>query len=127
MNVVDKAFKRVKYYAVHMNDEAKDADKFFFDEVARHHGLPEFIIRDRDSVFASNFWKSLMRIMIVKFSMTTDHLAQSDEQIERQHLVLENVLGCMIFYRGSDWVHYLGTLKYAYATLVGASTGFSTF
>ena len=95
--------------------------------VVRHHGLPEVIISDRDSKFTSNFWKSLMRIMGVKLSMTTAHRAQADGQTERQNFVLEDALRCMISYQGSDWSHYLGTTEYAHATLVSASTGFSPF
>ena len=108
-----------------MNDEAKDVVKCLFDTFVCHHGLPEVIISDRDSKFTSNFWKSGMRIMGVKLSMTTDHRAQPDGQTERQNLVLEDNLRCMISYQGSDWIHLLGAIEYAHATLVSASTGFS--
>ena len=105
MTVVDKLSKRAKYAAVHTNDEDTDVAKCFCDTVVRHHGLTEVIISDRDSKFTSNFWKSLMQIMGVKFSMTTPHRAQADRQTERYNLVLEDALRCIISYQGSDWVH----------------------
>ncbi|KAJ8571484.1 hypothetical protein ON010_g5351 [Phytophthora cinnamomi] len=54
--------------------------------------------------------------------MTTAHRAQADGQTERQNLVLEDALRCMISYHGDDWVKHLGTIEYAHSTLVNSST-----
>ncbi|GMF28948.1 unnamed protein product [Phytophthora fragariaefolia] len=59
--------------------------------------------------------------------MTTAHRAQADGQTERQNLVLENALRCMVSYHGDDWVKHLGTIDYAHSTLVNASTKFAPF
>ncbi|KAJ8577003.1 hypothetical protein ON010_g2207 [Phytophthora cinnamomi] len=59
--------------------------------------------------------------------MTTSYRAQADGQTERQNLILEDALRCMISYHGRDWSEHLGTIEYAHATLVSASTGLSPF
>jgi len=127
LTIVDKLSKRAKYTAVRSTDDAPAVARTVFDVVVRHHGLPDVIISDRDSKFTSNFWKSLMKIMGIKLSMTTAHRAQADGQTERQNLVIEDSLRCMVSYQGSDWAEQLGTIEYAHATLVSASTGFSPF
>jgi transposase InsO family protein len=124
---VDKLSKRAKYAPTYTTADAQDTAKVFFDAVVRHHGVPKVIISDRDSKFISDFWKSLMKLMGVKLSMTTAHRAQADGQTERQNLVLEDALRCMVSYHGDDWVKHLGTVEYAHSTLVNASTKLTPF
>ena len=99
----------------------------FFDCVVRHHGLPSIIISDRDSRFVSKFWSSLAKLMGIRLHMTTSYRAQADGQTERQNLILEDALRCMISYHGRDWSDYLGTIEYAHSNLVSASTVMSPF
>ena len=99
MTVVDKLSKRPRYAATHTNVDAPQVAKLFFDVVVRYHGLPKVIISDRDPKFTSNFWRSLMAVMGTKLSMTTSHRAQADGQTERQNLILEDALRCMVSYR----------------------------
>ena len=127
MTVVDKLSKRPRYAPTHTNTDAPKVANLFFDVVVRHHGLPKVIISDRDPKFTSNFWKSLMTIMGTKLSMTTAHRAQADGQTERQNLILEDALRCMVSYHGDDWATHLGTIEFAHATLVSKSTQLSPF
>ncbi|KAF1328523.1 Retroelement pol polyprotein, partial [Globisporangium splendens] len=71
--------------------------------------------------------ESLPKLMGIKLSMTTSHRAQADGQTERQNLVLEDALRCMVSYHGDDWVSHLGTIEFAHATLVNESTKFTPF
>jgi hypothetical protein len=125
--VVDKLSKRATYTAVHTTDDAARSAQHFFDSVVRIHGMPRTIISDRDPKFTSRFWKSLATLMGIKLNMTTSHRAQADGQTERQNLILEDSLRCMVSYHGKDWSSKLGTIEYAHATLISASTGYSPF
>ncbi|KAF1326506.1 Retroelement pol polyprotein, partial [Globisporangium splendens] len=124
---VDKLSKRPKYHPTHSTADAEATAKVFFEAVVRHHGLPKVIISDRDPKFTSDFWKSLTKLMGIKLSMTASHRAQADGQTERQNLVLEGALRCMVSYHGDDWVSHLGTIEFAHATLVNESTKFTPF
>ncbi|KAF1317232.1 Integral membrane ankyrin-repeat protein, partial [Globisporangium splendens] len=123
----DKLSKRPKYHPTHSTADAEGTTKVFFEAVVRHHGLPKVIISDRDPKFTLDFWKSLTKLMGIKLSMTTSHRAQADGQTERQNLVLEDALRCMVSYHGDDWVSHLGTIEFAHATLVNESTKFTPF
>lgn len=127
MTVVDKLSKRAKYCATNTTDDAQKTAHHFFNSVIRHHGVPAVIISDRDTRFVSKFWKSLSQLMGIKLNMTTAHRAQADGQTERQNLVLEDALRCMVSYHGKDWASKLGTIEYAHSTLTSASTGFTPF
>ncbi|KAF1315744.1 Retrotransposon nucleocapsid protein, partial [Globisporangium splendens] len=127
LTVVDKLSKRAKYAPTHAKDGAPEAAKVFFDTIVHHHGLPEVVNSDRDSKFTSKFWTSLMKFMGIRLSMTTSHRPQADGQTERQNLVVEDALRCMVSYQGTDWVQHLGMTEYAHTTLISASTGFSPF
>lgn len=127
MTVVDKLSKRPKYAPTHTVDDAQEVAKIFFDTVVRHHGLPKTIISDRDPKFTSKFWRALMKLLGVQLSMTTSHRAQADGQTERQNLVLEDALRCMVSYHGQDWSNHLPTIEYAHATLVSSSSKLSPF
>ncbi|KAF1314306.1 Retroelement pol polyprotein, partial [Globisporangium splendens] len=124
---MDKLSKRPKYHPTHSTADAEATAKVFFEAVVRHHGLPKVIISDRDPKFTSDFWKSLTKLMGIKLSMTTSHRAQADGQTERQNLVLEDALRCMVSYHGDDWVNHLGTIEFAHATLVNESTKLTPF
>ena len=65
--------------------------------------------------------------MGTKLLMTTSLRAQADGQTERQHLILEDALRCMVSYHGSDWSDHLSTIEFAHATLVSKSTQLSPF
>lgn len=69
----------------------------------------------------------LMKVLGVKLRMTTSYRAQADGQVERQNRVLEDALRGMVSLQGTNWVEVLGTVEYAHATLVSASTKLSPF
>ncbi|CCI10794.1 unnamed protein product [Albugo candida] len=127
MTGVDKLFKRSKNRVCNRDDDAHMKACHFFDCVVGHHGLSSIIISDRDSKFVSKFWSSLAKLIGICLHMTTSYGAQADGQTERQNLILEDALCCMISYYGRDWSDYLGKVEYAHANLVSASTGMSPF
>nr|CCA27322.1 retrotransposon protein putative [Albugo laibachii Nc14] len=65
--------------------------------------------------------------MGVKLSMTTAHKAQADGQTERQNLVLEDALRCLVSHNREIWAKLLGILDYAHATSVNASHKLTPF
>lgn len=54
----------------------------FFREIFRLHGLPTFIVSDRDSKFISTFWQELFRLCGTKLTPSTSYHPQIDGQIE---------------------------------------------
>ncbi|GKE98504.1 putative reverse transcriptase domain-containing protein, partial [Tanacetum coccineum] len=61
-------------------------------EVVARHGIPVSIICDRDSRFASNFWRSLQNALGTNLDMSTAYHPQTDEQSERTIQTLEDMM-----------------------------------
>ncbi len=60
---VDRLTKLVRVCACKVGENALTASEtahLFFQQVVRHHGMPDDIVHDRDPRLMSAFWKSLM-------------------------------------------------------------------
>nr|CCA22924.1 hypothetical protein MPER_12479 [Albugo laibachii Nc14] len=127
MTVVDKLAKHSKYRVCNSTDDAQTSAFHFFDCVVRHHELPSIIISDRHSKFVLKFCSSLAKLMEIRQHMTASYPTQTDGQTKRQNLILEDDLRFMVSCHGRYWSDHFGTIMYAHATLVSASTGMSPF
>nr|GEZ11258.1 integrase, catalytic core [Tanacetum cinerariifolium] len=67
------------------------------------HRLPDFIVSDRDSVFLSHFWQSLLKILKVELKVLTAYHPQTDGQTEVVNKCLECYLRCMTGERPKEW------------------------
>ncbi|GJZ45547.1 retrotransposon-related protein [Tanacetum coccineum] len=80
--VVDRLNKYAHFMPLHHPFTASIVSQVFMDNVFKLHGLPHFIISDRDKVFLSQFWKSLFKVLKVNLQMSTAYHPQSDGQTE---------------------------------------------
>jgi hypothetical protein len=53
--VVDQFSKLAKMVSINTIAKTFDSAKLFFDMWVRHHGMPQFIISNRDAKFMTNF------------------------------------------------------------------------
>jgi hypothetical protein len=106
---------------------AKELAHVFTRRVFSQHGLPEIIISDRDSLFTSHFWTSLMSQLGTKLKIATKSHAQTDGQTERLNQTLEIYLRCFLNYNQNDWVHYLPLAEFTYNSSKHSVTGMSPF
>lgn len=63
--------------------------KVFLDIVAKHHGMPKSLVKDRDPIFIYRFWRELFKLSGTKLRMTSAYHLQSDgqtEEIGRAHV-----------------------------------------
>ena len=71
---------------------ARQLAKLFLDNVYRLHGLPRFLIGDRDPRYTSKFFQSLMSDLRTTLSLSTAYHPQTDGQTERVHRTIEQIL-----------------------------------
>lgn len=60
--VVDRLSEMVHLMPTKTTVSAPALAKLFFDLVVRLHGVPEDLVSDRDSNFASSFWTELLKL-----------------------------------------------------------------
>jgi hypothetical protein len=61
--VVDRLTKFAHFFAISSEYKAPQVAELFFREVFRLHGLPKYIVSDRDNRFLSAFWQELFRLV----------------------------------------------------------------
>ncbi|GKE46481.1 putative reverse transcriptase domain-containing protein [Tanacetum coccineum] len=67
------------------------------------YGVPVSIISDRDSRFASGFWRSLQKALGTDVNMSTTYHSETDGQSERTIQTLEDMLRACVIDFGKIW------------------------
>ncbi len=76
--IVDRLTKMVYYEPVKVTIKASALAEVIIEVVVRHHGLPDLIVSDRNSVFTSKFWSSLCYFLGIKRKLSTAFYPQTD-------------------------------------------------
>lgn len=110
--------------------EASNAEALaytFLRIIIAQHGLPEEIISDRDKLFTSKFWKSLMAQLGVNHKLSTAFHPQTDGQTERLNQTMEQYLRSYVNYQQDNWVSILPMAQFAYNSAMTETTKVSPF
>jgi hypothetical protein len=87
--------------------------KIYIEDIVQLHGIPVSIVSDRDSLFASWFWKSFNEVIGTTVSRSATFHPQTDGQSKRTIQMLENMLrACVIDFKGS-WVDHLMLIEFS--------------
>ena len=76
--VVDQFTKQAEYIAFRKDFTAVQLAYIINDKIIRHHGIPKSIISDRDKLFTSNFWTTLLAAIGTKKKLSTAYHPQTD-------------------------------------------------
>jgi transposase InsO family protein len=93
--------------------------------VIANYGLPEEWITDRDKLFTSKFWQTLMSLLGSKIKLSTSYHPQTDGITERLNQTVEIYLRKYLDDQQDDWVVYLPTAQFAYNSSNHTTTGIS--
>ena len=112
--IVDRLTKSAHFLAVRMTFTLKRFYRLYIGEIVRLHGVPVFIVSDRDSRFTTHFWKSFQNAMGTRLTMSTTFYPQTDMQSQRTIQVSEDMLrACILDHEGS-WEEHLPFVEFAY-------------
>ena len=119
--IVDRLTKSAHFLAVRMTFTLKRFCRLYIQEIIRLHGVPVSIVSDRDSRFTAHFWKSFLKAMGTRLTMSTAFHPQTDGQSETTIQVLEDMLRtCILDHKGS-WEENLPLVEFAYNNSYQAS------
>ena len=90
--VIDQLTSQVHLVPTTTTVTARGVTWLILKEVMRLHGIPESIMSDRDTKFASIFWKELHRLMGSKLLMSTVFHPQTDGAMEQANRSIAQVL-----------------------------------
>ena len=78
---------------------AEDLAYTFLRTIVANHGVPKQLVSDRDKLFTSNFWKSLMKQLGTNHKLSTSFYPQTDGQTERTNQTLKQYLRGYVNYK----------------------------
>ncbi|KAL0336514.1 UNVERIFIED_CONTAM: hypothetical protein Sradi_4863300 [Sesamum radiatum] len=90
--VVDRFSKYGIFIGAPYACPAETTAELFFKNVTKYFGVPQDIIRDRDTWFIERFWKTLFNIMGTELKFSTANHPQTDGQMERVNALVEDYL-----------------------------------
>ncbi|GJW47665.1 putative reverse transcriptase domain-containing protein [Tanacetum coccineum] len=119
--IVDRLTKFAHFLPMKETDSMEKLTQLYLKEIVCRHGVPISIISDKDSRFASRFWKSLQRALGTKLDMSTAYHPQTDGQSERTIQTLEYMIrACVIDFR-SSWDRHFPLVEFSYNNSYHAS------
>jgi len=117
MVVVDKLSKTTHFIPIKSTYQIAQIADIFMREIFRLHGMPKVIISDRDVKFTSTFWKSLFTELGTQVHFSTAYHPETDRQIERVNLMVEDMLRMYVMQQPRKWEEYLHLVEFAYKSL----------
>lgn len=107
--------------------KAKQVAELVFSEVYKLHGMPRYVVSDRDVLFTSQFWTHLHALTGVQLRMSSAYHPQSDGSTERANRTVTQMLRQCINPSQKDWVSKLPAIEFAINLARSDSTGYSPF
>jgi hypothetical protein len=126
-NVVCRLTKAAEFVPYRKDYTAEQLGHSICDRVIRHHGMPKTIISDRDKLFTSNYWATLMAAIGTQRKLSTSFHPETDGQTERTNRTLKQYLRTYVNHRQDNWVSLLPMAQIAYNNKVSESTGKTPF
>ncbi|GJW73539.1 putative reverse transcriptase domain-containing protein [Tanacetum coccineum] len=112
--IVDRLTKSAHFLPMKKTDSMEKLTQLYLKEIVCRHGVPVSIISDRDSRFASGFWKSLQKSLGTDVNMSTAYHPETDGQSERTIQTLEDMLRACVIDFGNSWDRHLPLVEFSY-------------
>ncbi|GKC18509.1 putative reverse transcriptase domain-containing protein [Tanacetum coccineum] len=119
--IVDRLTKSAHFLPMKKTDSMKKLTQLYLKEIVCRHGVPISIISDRDSRFASGFWRSLQNALGTEVNMSTAYHPKIDGQSERTIQTLEDMLRACVIKFGKNWNQHLPLVEFSYNNSYHAS------
>ncbi|GIZ39172.1 hypothetical protein CKM354_000256300 [Cercospora kikuchii] len=107
MVMVDRLTKYAHFIPASERYTAEQLGYLVMDRLVRYHGFPKVFITDRDKLFTSNYWKTLVGMIGIKHKLSTAYHPETDGQTERTNQTLEQYLRHYINHAQDNWVTLL--------------------
>ncbi|GJT78875.1 putative reverse transcriptase domain-containing protein [Tanacetum coccineum] len=119
--IVDRLTKSAHFIPIRATDSMETLTRLYIKEIVSRHGVPIFIISDRDSHFTSRFWQSLQNALGTQLDMSTAYHPETDGQSERTIQTLEDMLRACVIDFGKGWDKHLPLVEFSYNNSYHAS------
>ena len=125
--IVDKLTKYSHIIPFREKYSAEQLGTIVLDRLIWYHGIPKGITSDRDKLFTSNYWKTLIPLLGTRLRMSTAYHPQTDGQTERTNQSLEQYLRHYVNDTQNNWVELLPMAQLALNAKVSDTTKVTPF
>lgn len=125
--IVDRLTKYTHFIPFREASDAQQLGHLIMDRLVRYHGFPRTFITDRDKLFTSNYWKTLIAMIGIRRKLSTAFHPETDGQTERMNQSLEAYLRQYVNYDQDNWVQLLPMAQLALNNNVSETTGLTPF
>lgn len=125
--IIDLFSSMVHLVPSRMTYTAKEIAELIFAEVYKHHGVPKYIISDRDVLFTSAFWSNFNKLIGAKLKMSSAYHPETDGSTEQANRTVVQMLRACISPNQRDWVPRLPAIEFAINLASSESTKRSPF
>jgi transposase InsO family protein len=105
--IVDRLTKYAIIIPIQKDITAEKFAYILLDRLFRNHGIPQSIISDRDKLFTSKYYATLLAQLGIKRKLLSAYHPQTDGQTERTNQSLETYLRHYINKAQDNWVSLL--------------------
>lgn len=110
--VIDKFTKYGHFMALKHPYSAQKVAEIFLDNVYKLHGMPVLIVSDRDPIFTSAFWQTLVNATGATLNMSSAYHPATDGQTEHVNQQVEGYLRCFISAHPTKWKKWLSLCEF---------------
>jgi len=125
--IVDRLTKYTHFIPYKETYTAEQLARIVIDRLIRYHGIPSSFVTDRDKLFTSNYWKTLVASIGIRHKLSTSFHPQTDGQTERMNQTLEAYLRHYVNHTQNNWVSLLPMAQLALNNLKSESTQHTPF
>ncbi|GKB55238.1 putative reverse transcriptase domain-containing protein [Tanacetum coccineum] len=112
--IVDRLTKLDHFLPMKKTDSMEKLTQQYLKEIVCRHEVLASIISDRDSRFATGFWRSLQKALGTNVNMSTAYHPETDGQSERKIQTLEDMLRACVIDFGKSWDRHLPLVEFSY-------------
>ncbi len=125
--ITDRLIKYKYFLSYKKATFAEDLTYTFLRMIVANHKLSDEIISNRNKLFTSKFWKSLMNQLEIHHKLFTAYHSQMNEQMKRMNQTLKQYLRCYINYRQNDWIQLLSVAQLTFNSTTTKVISMSSF
>jgi transposase InsO family protein len=125
--IVDRLTKSAHFIPLATIYRVEQYAELYISHIVCYHGIPKTIISDRGSIFVAHFWKQLHECLGTHLIRSSGYHPQTDGQIERINLIIEDILCACVLTDGPKWDRHLPLAEFSYNNSYQESIKMSPF
>ena len=125
--VVDRFSKEMVFMPCTKEETAYSTAELFREHVWCQHGLPNTVVSNQGSVFASNFLGELYKLLGIKRKMSTAFHPQTDGQTEWLNCKINQYFRTYINDEQDDWANWIKISQFVWNNTISKVTTDSPF